>query len=43
MFEIKKPITTKGIGFDQIPQEVLDSPILTGNDLEIGWYRIFTR
>ena len=33
MFEIKKPITTKGIGFDQMPQEVLDSPILTGNDL----------
>ena len=33
MFEIKKPITTKGFGFDQIPQEVLDSPILTGNDL----------
>ena len=33
MFEIKKPITTKGIGFDQIPQEVLDSTILTGNDL----------
>ena len=33
MFEIKKPITTRGIGFDQMPQEVLDSPILTGNDL----------
>ena len=33
MFEIKKPITTRGIGFDKMPQEVLDSPILTGNDL----------
>ena len=33
MFEIKKPITTRGIGFDQMPKEVLDSPILTGNDL----------
>ena len=33
MFEIKKPITTKGIGFDQIPDEILQSSILTGNDL----------
>ena len=33
MFEIKKPITTKGIGFDQIPEEILQSSILTGNDL----------
>ena len=33
MFEIKKPITTKGIGFDQIPKEILQSSILTGNDL----------
>jgi flavin reductase (DIM6/NTAB) family NADH-FMN oxidoreductase RutF len=33
MFEIKKPITTKGIGFDQIPEEILKSTILTGNDL----------
>ena len=33
MFEIKKPITTKGIGFDQIPQEILNSKVLTGNDL----------
>lgn len=33
MFEIKKPITTKGIGFDEIPQEILNSNILTGNDL----------
>ena len=33
MFEIKKPITTKGIGFDKIPKEILNSEILTGNDL----------
>jgi flavin reductase (DIM6/NTAB) family NADH-FMN oxidoreductase RutF len=33
MFEIEKPITTCGIGFDQIPQEILNSEILSGNDL----------
>ena len=33
MFEINKPITTTGIGFDQIPEDVLKSTILTGNDL----------
>jgi len=33
MFEITKPISTIGIGFDQIPKEVLNSKILTGNDL----------
>ncbi|UKN00479.1 flavin reductase family protein [Paracrocinitomix mangrovi] len=33
MFEITKPIVTKGIGFDQIPQDILSSSILTGNDL----------
>jgi flavin reductase (DIM6/NTAB) family NADH-FMN oxidoreductase RutF len=33
MFEIKKPISTKGIGFDQIPNEILNSTILSGNDL----------
>ena len=33
MFEIKKPLTTCGIGFDQIPSEILNSTILTGNDL----------
>ncbi len=33
MFEIKKPITTEGIGFDNIPKEILNSSILTGNDL----------
>jgi len=33
MFEIKKPITTVGIGFDNIPKDILKSTILTGNDL----------
>lgn len=33
MFEIKKPITTVGIGFDAIPSDILNSTILTGNDL----------
>lgn len=33
MFEIKKPISTKGVGFDQIPKEILNSTILSGNDL----------
>lgn len=33
MFEIQKPITTIGIGFDCLPQDILQSTILTGNDL----------
>ena len=33
MFEIKKPINIKGIGFDQIPKEVLNSTVLSGNEL----------
>ncbi|MDB9989953.1 flavin reductase family protein [Flavobacteriales bacterium] len=33
MFEIKKPISIKGVGFDQIPKEVLNSTILSGNEL----------
>lgn len=33
MFEIKKPITTCGIGFDQIPADIINSKILSGNDL----------
>ncbi len=33
MFEIEKPITTIGIGFDNIPIEIKESTILTGNDL----------
>ena len=33
MFEIQKPITTKGIGFDQIPADIIGSKILSANDL----------
>lgn len=33
MFEIEKPITTIGIGFDAIPVDIKSSPILTKNDL----------
>jgi flavin reductase (DIM6/NTAB) family NADH-FMN oxidoreductase RutF len=33
MFEIKKPITTCGIGFDALPSDVRNSRILTGNEL----------
>jgi flavin reductase (DIM6/NTAB) family NADH-FMN oxidoreductase RutF len=33
MFEIKKPTNIKGIGFDQIPKEVLNSTVLSGNEL----------
>ena len=33
MFEIGKPIITKGIGFDNLPEDVLSSTILSGNDL----------
>jgi flavin reductase (DIM6/NTAB) family NADH-FMN oxidoreductase RutF len=33
MFEIDKPLTTRGIGFDQLPDEIRHSSILTGNDL----------
>jgi hypothetical protein len=33
MFEIKKPITTVGIGLDKMPADILNSTILTGNDL----------
>ena len=33
MFEITKPITTVGIGFDALPADVLNSSKLTGNDL----------
>ena len=32
-FEIPKPISTLGIGVDQIPHEILQSKVLTGNDL----------
>jgi flavin reductase (DIM6/NTAB) family NADH-FMN oxidoreductase RutF len=33
MFEITKPITTCGIGFDALPKDIKSSSILTGNDL----------
>lgn len=33
MFEVVKPITTVGIGFDHLPEDVRNSDILTGNDL----------
>ena len=33
MFEINKPITKCGIGYDSLPSDILNSPILTGNDL----------
>jgi len=33
MFEITKPITTCGIGFDALPKDIKGSSILTGNDL----------
>ena len=33
MFEIQKPITSIGIGIDQIPLEIRNSTILSGNDL----------
>ena len=33
MFEIQKPITTCGIGFDQLPMDIKNSKILSGNDL----------
>lgn len=33
MFEITKPITTCGIGFDLLPSDIKASKILTGNDL----------
>ena len=33
MFEITKPITTVGVGFDNLPEEILKSSVLTGNEL----------
>ncbi len=33
LFEIPKPITTLGIGVDQIPESIRSSKVLTGNDL----------
>lgn len=33
LFEVQKPITTIGIGIDQIPPEIRNSDVLTGNNL----------
>lgn len=33
LFEVPKPLVTKGIGFDQLPNEIKYSKIFTGNDL----------
>jgi flavin reductase (DIM6/NTAB) family NADH-FMN oxidoreductase RutF len=33
MFEIQKPITTCGIGFDELPTDIKNSKVLSGNDL----------
>jgi flavin reductase (DIM6/NTAB) family NADH-FMN oxidoreductase RutF len=33
MFEITKPITTVGIGFDNVPEDIMKSNVLTGNDI----------
>jgi len=33
MFEVVKPLTTVGIGFDKLPEDIRSSIILTGNDL----------
>ncbi len=33
LFEIPKPIKTKGIGIDQLPEHIRESKVLTGNNL----------
>lgn len=33
MFEVTKPVTTIGIGFDQLPEDILASTVLSKNDL----------
>ncbi len=33
LFEVPKPLVTKGIGFDELPKEILQSPIFSKNDL----------
>ncbi|HRO74891.1 MAG TPA: flavin reductase family protein [Crocinitomicaceae bacterium] len=33
MFEAERPLTTTGVGFTKIPQDILNSTVLTGNDL----------
>ena len=33
MFEVTKPITTVGIGFDNLPEDILNSTVLNNNEL----------
>lgn len=33
LFELKQPTTELGVGFDQLPGDILHSPVLTGNQL----------
>lgn len=33
LFEVPKPLQNKGIGYDQLPTEIKNSKIFTGNDL----------
>ena len=33
IFEVPKPLVTKGIGYDQLPNEIKQSNVFTGNDL----------
>lgn len=33
LFEVPKPLVTKGIGFDQLPENIRNSKVFTGNDL----------
>ncbi len=33
LFEVPKPLTTHGIGVDELPEEIRKSKVLTGNDL----------
>jgi len=35
LFEVEKPLSTKGIGVDNIPKRIVESPFLDGNDLGI--------
>lgn len=35
IFEVEKPLTTLGIGVDQIPSDIRNSEVLSGNDLGI--------
>lgn len=33
LFQVPKPLATKGIGFDNLPNEIKNSTVFTGNDL----------